>query len=393
MHILLIALIILLCTPIILIFLKIIWAFYMCFGCSSFKRGKADILKRRRYLINQTKKTPQQLLDRMPKEIGSQFQGEWAIYTYSMLSTALTNIAEIYPETREESVKVIDSLIQKVMSPEIRKYDMHRWGEDPLETLDGDKSHLSYISILAWMISQYKFLEGDGKYDNLFHTLCATMNRRMFQHNSLSLQTYPGEVIYLPDMLVAIVALSNYSKLYNGKYSQTVELWINKAKSEFVDSNTGLLCSYIYENNETIEKKSDIRGSFSALNCYYLTFINKEFAKEQYKKFKKIFLQTFLISGFKEYRIKTQNFTFDIDAGPILFNFSPSGTAFGIGSVTYHKDFRLRKKLLYTAELAGSSVSFKGEKHYLLANIALVGEAIVLAMKTAKEWKVPNTLK
>ena len=374
---------------VVLILLKAIWVFWMCYGCSSFKKGKTDIFKRRKYLISQTMVAPQLLLDKMPKIIGSQFQGEWAIYTYSMFSAALTNIAEIYPETGEESLKIVDSLIEKTMSTEIRKYDLDRWGEDPLDSLNGDKSHLSYISILAWMISHYKFLGGSGKYDNLFQTLCATMNRRLFQHKSLCLQTYPGEPIYIPDMLVAIAALSNYSKLYNGEYSQTVEIWIKKAKSEFIDSNSGLLCSIIYEDNNIIEKHPETRGSFSALNCYYLTFIDKEFASKQYKKLKELFLQTLPITGFKEYQTGRHVYKFDIDAGPIVFNLSPTGTAFAIGSATYYKDFKLRKKLLYTAELVGSSVSFKGEKHYLLANFALVGEAIVLAMKSATEWKVP----
>ena len=190
-------------------------------------------------------------------------------------------------------------------------------------------------------------------------------------------------------MLVAIAALSNYSKLYNGEYSQTVEIWIKKAKSEFIDSNSGLLCSIIFEDNNIIEKHPETRGSFSALNCYYLTFIDKEFASKQYKKLKELFLQTLPITGFKEYQTGRHVYKFDIDAGPIVFNLSPTGTAFAIGSATYYKDFKLRKKLLYTAELVGSSVSFKGEKHYLLANFALVGEAIVLAMKSATEWKVP----
>jgi len=87
-------------------------------------------------------------------------------------------------------------------------------------------------------------------------------------------------------------------------------------------------------------------------------------------------LQTLPITGFKEYQKGRHIYKFDIDAGPIVFNLSPTGTAFAIGSATYYKDFKLRKKLLYTAELVGSSVSFTGEKHYLLANFALVGEAI-----------------
>lgn len=66
---------------------------------------------------------------------------------------------------------------------------------------------------------------------------------------------------------------------------------------------------------------------------------------------------------------------------------SPSGTAFALGPVTYFGDMALRAEILKTAEIAGSTVARNGEHHYLLANLALVGEAIALAMRTA----VPNS--
>jgi hypothetical protein len=43
--------------------------------------------------------------------------------------------------------------------------------------------------------------------------------------------------------------------------------------------------------------------------------------------------------------------------------------------------------MLKTAELAGFTVSNYNQRHYLLANVALVGEAITLAMRTATEWR------
>ena len=72
----------------------------------------------------------------------------------------------------------------------------------------------------------------------------------------------------------------------------------------------------------------------------------------------------------------------DIDAGPILFGLSPSGTAFFTGSATYFEDTMARNKILRTAELAGSTIKIGDKRHYLLADIALVGEAIMLAMRT-----------
>ena len=73
---------------------------------------------------------------------------------------------------------------------------------------------------------------------------------------------------------------------------------------------------------------------------------------------------------------------FDIDAGVILFGLSPSGTAFGIGPVTYFGDVGLRKEILRSAEIVGTTITLGSKSHYFLANMALVGEAIALAMRT-----------
>lgn len=67
------------------------------------------------------------------------------------------------------------------------------------------------------------------------------MNRRILTSECMNLLTYPVEDINIPDMLVAIVAISDYAKLDNGKYQTTVNRWIPRAKSEWIDSETGLL--------------------------------------------------------------------------------------------------------------------------------------------------------
>lgn len=231
------------------------------------------------------------------------------------------------------------------------------------------------------MISGYKQIGGGNKYDDLYHSLCKAMNRRICQSPILNLPTYPGESIYVPDMLVAIVALANYSRQYHGEYASTVSMWAERAKKEWTDKNTGLLVSFL--STDGTYDDAPVKGSYSALNCYYLTFIDEAFAKEQYERLKTIFLQTSPITGFKEYCDRSCWLGMDIDAGPILFSLSPSGTGFAIGASTYFQDTKVRNGLLRTAEIAGSTVTWFGKSHYLLANIALVGEAIVLAMRTS----------
>jgi hypothetical protein len=374
---------ILLLVILILVGLKVVWVLCSTSRHGSFSAERKEIIRRANYLTSMVCTTPQDLLNEMPSGIGEQFQGEWALYTCSMTSAALANIAILYPQNKELSIKFIGQIIDIAMSEEIREYDRLRWKEDPMDGIYGSQSHISYYSHLAWMISRYKQIGGDGKYDDLYHSLCDAMNRRIRQSKSLNLPTYPGEYIYIPDMLVAIVVLANYSSQYNGNYSSTVNLWMEKAKKEWIDNETGLVASFLEEDKDSIQIVLPVKGSYSALNCYYLSLVDPEFAKEQYDCLMKNYKQGFPFAGIKEYHDRTCLFGMDIDAGPIIFNLSPSGTAFTIGCATSLDDMEFRNKLLKTAEIGGSTVTWFGKSHYLLANLALVGEAIVLAMRTS----------
>lgn len=77
---------------VILIVIKVVWVWCYCNDNGTFESEKKDILERRAYLIEKVVTTPKQLLDEMPSAIGPQFQGEWALYTCSMLSSAFVNI-------------------------------------------------------------------------------------------------------------------------------------------------------------------------------------------------------------------------------------------------------------------------------------------------------------
>ena len=366
-----------------LVVAKVFWVTCATIGHGSYEGEKKEIIQRANYLTSKVITTPQALLDEMPSGIGTQFQGEWALYTCSMTSAALANIAMLYPQNKELSIKFIGQIIDIAMSPEIREYDRLRWKEDPLDGIYGDLSHISYYSHLAWMISRYKQIGGDGKYDGMYHSLCKAMNRRIRQSPYLNCKTYPGELVYIPDMLVAIVALYNYSCQYDGEYSTTVNMWIERAKKEWIDKETGLLASFLEAENGITQIVMPVKGSYSALNCFYLSLVDPVFAKEQYEHFLNNFKQRFPITGISEYHDGYCLFGMDIDAGPIIFGLSPSGTGFALGAATSLDDCGFRKKLLQTIETGGSTVRWLGQSHYLVSNIALVAEAIILAMRTS----------
>lgn len=352
-----------------LVLIKVLWVSWSCWGNGSFENEKHKILERRNYLTSKIIVEPRQLMAEMPNDLGIQFQGEWALYSCSMTAQALSNIARLYPETRDDAIAQIDSLIQITLEPELRFFDQMRWGEDPLDSLDGEMSHLAYISHLAWMIGNYRNLvqskSGVGtKYDDLHKSLCEAMNRRILASKTLCIPTYPGESIYIPDMLVAIVALAHYP---DNLYAPTVMRWIKKANSEWIDSSTGLLASFLDEDGRP---NSTVKGSYSALNTYYLTLIDSQFAGKQYDALKEHLAQSFPLTGIKEYNDRTCWLGMDVDAGPIICNLSPSGTAFAFGSATFFRDKDFRNKLLKTAEIAGHTVKWNDKRHYLLGNIA-----------------------
>lgn len=154
-----------------LLALKWLWVTISTADHGTFASEKAEILRRRNYLTNELLVAPNDVIKKMPGVIGPQFQGEWAMYSCSMLSAALVNVSILYPEERGKSIRQIDSLIEIVMSPKLREYDSARWGEYPLESLNSPLSHMSYLSLLAWMISGYKAAGRDGKYDDLYYKL------------------------------------------------------------------------------------------------------------------------------------------------------------------------------------------------------------------------------
>lgn len=342
---------------------------------------RQDILERANWLCEKVIVEPKKLMDEMPKEIGAYYGAQWAIYSCSMLQFALYNISRLYPDVKGKCLNRMEKIIPIILSPEVASYDTHSWHESALDTLDGSKSHMTYLSILAWAISNYRLGGGtSAAFDETFERCCEALHRRMLASPDLNLMSFPNGIVFLPDMLVTLVALTNYGHLYDDRYAATVRRWVDKARADWTDRNTGLLISQYSQYGN--RRRSALRGSYSALSTSYLTLVDEDFAREQYEIFCRIFRKDGKLTGIKEYLNKSPKFYFDPDAGPVVHGLSPSGTAFAFGAVTYFGDWEFRSRMLRTADIAGATVKGNRSRHYRLAEIALVGEATVLGMRT-----------
>lgn len=187
--------------------------------------------------------------------------------------------------------------------------------------------------------------------------------------------------------MFCLLALKDYSKLHNGRFADTIALWLQIAKKNWIDKKTGLLYS-LYFRNQAHGRTS---GAYAGLNCSGLVLLDEEFGKEQFQIMKHILGVQFgdesnPYIGINEYLNSSSKISFDIDAGPIIYGLSPTGIAFSMGAATYLDDYTFRKGLLRTAELGGHTVKSKDARHYKLAEIMLTGEAITLGMRTMAKF-------
>jgi len=367
--------------------LKVLWVSVLYVGGDQLLDGyaKEDLLHRRAFLrgaitIRHEERPSSQSL------LPSRFQGEWALLSCSMYSMALCNLAFLYPDLREELAQEIQALIGRVLQKSYRQFDIDAWHEDPLDSLLSENGHLWYLGHLNLMLTCYRLTGGDTRYDTLTHRISEALARRINLDAAMIAQTYPGER-YIPDNSVVLASLKNHDIAFGTQYRQLISKWRLSAEEKLIRNDTGTL---VFAISPGAKLRSQSRSSGVAFSLLYLFHADPEFCGQQYSKLKRAFGAWFLpaVGRFPGAGALKENpdgaWKGDIDSGPVIFGFSPAGTGFGVGCTRAAGDRAFLSQMLVTAEIVGCSIDWNGQRHYLLA--PLVGEAIMLASKTATPW-------
>ena len=91
------------------------------------KKEKKELIRRANWLCKEViVEDPEELIAKMPEQIGRQFQGQWAIYACSMTACALCNLIRLYPELQDKYMGNVVRLIDQTNTPTIRYYDTER---------------------------------------------------------------------------------------------------------------------------------------------------------------------------------------------------------------------------------------------------------------------------
>jgi hypothetical protein len=365
-----------------LLCLKVWWIWHFSVAGRDLLDGAAerDLLGRRRWLLRNIA-TESFSLKQMPAFFSPIMQQEWAIGTLSMTSSALANLAFLYPETRQESRDAIGTMIQRLLRDDLASFERNSWGEDALSTLSGNNGHLGYLAHLNLMLGAYRAIGGDARYDRLHRSISDALARRVLDSRHHYLETFPGQ-IYIPDNAAAIASLSIAQLTLSVDYKRPIEAWLGQTRGHLLDPATGLIRPWIDSEGMGIGPP---RGSYAAWTIHYLNWVDCNLAQEQYRLLKTNFAVKlpFGLAALREYP-RGYNGRADVDSGPVIFGLSTSGTGFIIAGARICKDADYLQGLLSSVEAAGSTVAAGGARHYLFA--PAVGEAILLAMKTVCNW-------
>lgn len=287
--------------------------------------------------------------------------GEWYLGAMSMTALAASNLAAAYPETRAERLKLVEHLTDRAVEKDVRQFDVHLWGTDPLATLDTDEGHAGYLGHLGILLAVECQLGGHA-HDALRKQVLGALDRRFRESEDGLIETYP-KMTWVPDNAAALAGVAISNRCDGREPPQVVRRWPNDPKTQVFRFRPG----------------TGARGSGAGWNSIYLPFIDEKVAHEQFVQAQKVFGWSAAgLAAWREYPPGVDGPS-DVDSGPVIFGLGPSATGFAIAGAM-REDPQLAKKMLRTAETAGFTVPWGGGRHYLMA--PLVGEAIVLATKT-----------
>lgn len=350
----------------------------LCGPARAAEDDRADLLARRRYLVA-TVGAPDFGPDDLSASLSPLIRGEWAVGSLSMTACALTSLALRYPETRAEASEVLARLAETLQRPELRRFDTDEWGEDALAGLSGRKGHLGYLGHLAIVLGAYRVAGGDGRFDDRHRAVVDGLARRLERRPLI--ETYPGQT-WTADNVVAYAAIALFDRVHGTDHGALFRRFEAHARRHLLDPDTGTI---VFRADRGGRGFGRSRGSGVGWNGFYLPFFAPELAAEQYERAKAAFLVRlpFGAAALREWPPGLDR-PGDVDSGPLVMGLSPSGTAFFLAGARQARDDDVFAALLRTAGLVGFAQDDPAGRHDALAPV--VGDAIVLAMRTARAW-------
>lgn len=336
--------------------------------------------------VNYLSRIIKEPLDRQQDVLILQNQNpEWVLFSLSFSTFALTNISFIDTTFRSQAIETIDSAIQQAMTYAV--YRRYFNGVNPFQPEIDTTGSILYFGHLNMMLGCYRLLSNDTKYNELNDKLSESIYNRFRESGFYALPSYPGRM-WVPDNAAGLASLKLHSENTGSQYQKVCDEWVNYARNNLTDKETGLLCSTI--DPGTGKPLEEPRGCMIGWSIFFIYRFDKDYANELYENYKDKFSDNLLIFRlFNERYRNSETASGDIDSGPLFWGYGIPATAFAFGDAVALQDWKNAKKLQRMIEIGSKKIINNNELKYETRCIDLqvspLAESLLLYFETMTE--------
>jgi hypothetical protein len=195
---------------------------------------------------------------------------------------------------------------------------------------------------------------------------------------SISLTLYPSsysDMSWPADVVICVASLAYHDKLFQPKYTATINSWISRVKKTM--GAEGLIA---HSSDNTGITREGPRGSSQSLMLAFLNDIDSSFADGQFKLYQKEFIDQHLgLSFIREYPKGDDNKRGDIDSGPVWWDIGPAATLVGQRTLATYGDSSHAASIAACIEAFGMARTSAEHKNYLFGKLIIADVFIAWA--------------
>jgi hypothetical protein len=308
----------------------------------------------------------------------ARFDGEWTVATHQMAALGLTQVIRAHPELRGRYAPVVRRAVENLLRERAWRFGATAWGHGPFESLDTDEGH-AYLGYIALGMGALREVDPANPYASLHDRVIDALARRLERSPHGAIETYPGEA-YPCDIASVVGAIGQHAGLTHTDRSALVTRMAAHYRGRWRDTRSGYLVQSV--SPRTADANAPARGSGTALAAYFLSFADRDLARELGLALARTGHAEHLGFGAVREYAPGHEGRGDIDSGPVVFGVSVSATGFTLATARQLGDRARYRELYRTAALFGVPVA-NGERRRFLAG-GPIGNAILLAMLTAE---------
>ncbi len=314
-----------------------------------------------------------------------QNNAEWDFMARTFFVLALGNMALRDPEAKDQYLEIMDTIIDETVRLEQENGDDYflmayaKYGH--FRSRDGRS--LFVDSEVALMLAVRRLVEEKVEYRSLLVERVEAMVATMQESPVLSGESYPNEA-WMFCNTTALAAIRIADVLDGSDHSDFIDRWLEVARRDLVDPETGLLISSFTFDGRP---KDGPEGSSIWMVAHNLLLIDQVFAQDQYRRAKDALSANILGFGYAREWPETWVGPMDVDSGPIVpvLEISAGSSGMALIGASAFGDRAYLSALLTSLNFGGFPIEKDGQLRYTASN--QVGDAAMLyAMVLGPVW-------